>query len=251
MWQGFRCSNGEDKNRVMSAKANATKTRTRPKISRDAGMLALRDPLPETTFRQMLCRERKRSERSRKPLLLMLVDHKSSGPQQESDAGLERVASVLCAGMRETDLVGWFESGQVLGAIFTELGNSDFNEAAKIISGKVTAQLQRSFRPGHLAEFQISFYAFPEGWSGDGSRRQIERVLYPDVFEAKRANRTRLLMKRAIDIIGSMCALMICSPLFLVLAILIKLTSKGPVLFRRERIGQYGAPFQFLKFRSM
>lgn len=235
----------------MSAKANATKIKTRPEVDRKAGLLALGDPLPETTFRQMLCRERKRSERSRKPLLLMLVDHGKSGRQYESDAGLERVASVLCAGMRETDLVGWYESGHVLGAIFTELGNSDLNQAAKTIAEKVTAQLQRSFRPVQLSEFQISFYAFPEGWNGDRSRREIEPALYPDLFEAKKARKIRLIVKRAMDIIGSAFALTILSPLFLALAILIKLTSKGSVLFRQERIGQYGAPFQFLKFRSM
>ncbi|MBZ5502719.1 MAG: sugar transferase [Acidobacteriia bacterium] len=53
------------------------------------------------------------------------------------------------------------------------------------------------------------------------------------------------------DILGSTCALVACTPLFVVLAILIKLTSKGPILFRQERIGRYGTTFQFLKFRSM
>jgi lipopolysaccharide/colanic/teichoic acid biosynthesis glycosyltransferase len=53
------------------------------------------------------------------------------------------------------------------------------------------------------------------------------------------------------DIAGSFVALVILVLPFGVLAFLIKLTSKGPVLFRQERIGQYGVPFKFLKFRSM
>jgi lipopolysaccharide/colanic/teichoic acid biosynthesis glycosyltransferase len=46
-------------------------------------------------------------------------------------------------------------------------------------------------------------------------------------------------------------ALILLTPLFLVLAIIIKMTSKGPILFRQQRVGQFGARFEFLKFRSM
>jgi lipopolysaccharide/colanic/teichoic acid biosynthesis glycosyltransferase len=59
------------------------------------------------------------------------------------------------------------------------------------------------------------------------------------------------MIKRAMDVVGSTSALLACSPLFLVLAVIIRMTSKGPVFFRQERIGQYGKPFVFLKFRSM
>ena len=49
------------------------------------------------------------------------------------------------------------------------------------------------------------------------------------------------------DVVLSAFALPGLSPLFLVLAVIIKLTSKGPVFFRQERIGQYGVPFVFLE----
>jgi lipopolysaccharide/colanic/teichoic acid biosynthesis glycosyltransferase len=58
-------------------------------------------------------------------------------------------------------------------------------------------------------------------------------------------------MKRAMDIAGSLIALVLLSPLLLVIVLTIKLTSKGPVFFRQKRVGQYGVPFVFLKFRSM
>jgi lipopolysaccharide/colanic/teichoic acid biosynthesis glycosyltransferase len=58
-------------------------------------------------------------------------------------------------------------------------------------------------------------------------------------------------MKRAVDLTGSLIALVLLSPLFLGVALAIKLTSKGPVFFRQKRIGQYGVPFVFWKFRSI
>jgi lipopolysaccharide/colanic/teichoic acid biosynthesis glycosyltransferase len=75
--------------------------------------------------------------------------------------------------------------------------------------------------------------------------------LYPDLWDACEKKRVSLVTKRIIDVIGSACALILLSPIFLVLAILIKLTSSGPVFFRQERVGQFGVPFIFLKFRSM
>ena len=58
-------------------------------------------------------------------------------------------------------------------------------------------------------------------------------------------------MKRTMDITGSLVALVLFSPVSLAIALAIKWTSKGPVLFRQKRVGQYGVPFVFLKFRSM
>ena len=57
--------------------------------------------------------------------------------------------------------------------------------------------------------------------------------------------------KRAIDIVLSLLALIILSPLLLVTAIAIKLTSPGPVLFKQQRLGLHGKEFTIYKFRSM
>jgi lipopolysaccharide/colanic/teichoic acid biosynthesis glycosyltransferase len=53
------------------------------------------------------------------------------------------------------------------------------------------------------------------------------------------------------DVLGSACALILLSPLFVLIALAIKLTSKGPVFFRQERLGKYGKRFRLVKFRSM
>lgn len=60
-----------------------------------------------------------------------------------------------------------------------------------------------------------------------------------------------LLVKEAIDRLGALAGLILFSPLFLVVAVVIKLTSPGPVIFRQQRAGRHGRPFTMYKFRSM
>ena len=60
-----------------------------------------------------------------------------------------------------------------------------------------------------------------------------------------------ILLKRSSDVIGSVSALLLTLPLQGVIALLIKLTSPGPVLFKQERMGLDGKPFMMLKFRTM
>jgi Undecaprenyl-phosphate glucose phosphotransferase len=60
-----------------------------------------------------------------------------------------------------------------------------------------------------------------------------------------------LLAKRLMDIFGSAAALLIFSPIMVLIAVIIRMTSRGPALFRQERMGLDGSSFQCLKFRSM
>jgi lipopolysaccharide/colanic/teichoic acid biosynthesis glycosyltransferase len=209
--------------------------------------------LSQANFRRMLCRERKRSERSRKHLLLMLIDGKATDNLREEVAFLHQVAACLNESMRETDLAGWFEEDSVFGVIFTELGQTDIKLAMNVIQTKVTACLQRSFQASQLNKILVSFYAFPDGWEGNGNGQghSVNPALYPDLFETEKKKKLSLGIKRAMDIVGGSVALVAASPLFLGLAIAIKFSSRGPVFFRQERVGQYGVRFKFLKFRSM
>jgi undecaprenyl phosphate N,N'-diacetylbacillosamine 1-phosphate transferase len=58
-------------------------------------------------------------------------------------------------------------------------------------------------------------------------------------------------MKRLLDIVLSLLAVVILLPVFVVIAIAIKLNGKGPVVFKQERVGKNGKPFTFYKFRTM
>jgi lipopolysaccharide/colanic/teichoic acid biosynthesis glycosyltransferase len=57
--------------------------------------------------------------------------------------------------------------------------------------------------------------------------------------------------KRGLDVVGSGLGLLLLSPLFLLVALLVKASSAGPVFFRQVRVGQFEKPFRILKFRSM
>lgn len=80
------------------------------------------------------------------------------------------------------------------------------------------------------------------------SLRTEEVRKYYDVLKKKQAS---LFFKRVFDIVVSTIMLVLLCPIFLILAILIKLDSKGPVFYRQVRVTQYGRHFRIFKFRTM
>ncbi|MET0795626.1 MAG: sugar transferase [Polyangiaceae bacterium] len=64
-------------------------------------------------------------------------------------------------------------------------------------------------------------------------------------------SKRELALKRAFDVAAATAGLLVSSPVLVTAAVLVKLSSPGPVLFQQERIGRGGRPFRLLKFRSM
>lgn len=86
-------------------------------------------------------------------------------------------------------------------------------------------------------------------WENLPREMQTEEVRkYYDILKKKRLS---LFAKRVFDIAVSLVLLVILAPFFLVLAIAIKIDSKGPVFYRQVRVTQYGERFRIFKFRSM
>ncbi len=86
------------------------------------------------------------------------------------------------------------------------------------------------------------------------SRPYTEDLMGLPVINIRNVPLTRLsnrACKRALDLVGAVVGLILSSPLLLVIAVLVKATSKGPVIFMQERIGQHNKPFHMYKFRSM
>jgi len=71
------------------------------------------------------------------------------------------------------------------------------------------------------------------------------------VFRATPELSWAMLVKTVMDRVGALCGLIVLSPIFLIIGVLVKLTSPGPVFFRQDRAGLHGKPFKMWKFRSM
>ncbi len=86
------------------------------------------------------------------------------------------------------------------------------------------------------------------------SSKQIEKVgTIPliNVHSTPLDSRFNAFLKRTVDIIGSICLIILTSPIMLAAIIGVKLSSPGPILFKQERVGKMGRKFKMLKFRSM
>jgi lipopolysaccharide/colanic/teichoic acid biosynthesis glycosyltransferase/GGDEF domain-containing protein len=87
-----------------------------------------------------------------------------------------------------------------------------------------------------------------------GGAVDVALVTWPisiELLTYEQARRLQLKLKRAMDVLGSLFGIALFGPLMLFIALLIKITSPGPILFRQRRLGFLGNPFTFLKFRSM
>jgi exopolysaccharide biosynthesis polyprenyl glycosylphosphotransferase len=207
--------------------------------------------LAEDVFRRIFCWERKRAERSGRCFLLMLVHVESILHANQSERALSEIVSALSSSTREADLAGWYRAGAMLGVIFTEFREGDRKAMESLTSAKVTASLRSRLTPEQLEKMHISFHFFPETEDKSGLSQPADAELYPDLFERDEERRFSRFVKRSMDIAGSLATLILCSPLLVLISVAIKLTSKGPILFKQERVGRYGSRFTFLKFRSM
>ena len=181
-------------------------------------------------------------------MLLEATNHQSL---EKDRAALDCVLSSLLSSSRDTDVVGWYKDGNTVGAMFTGLVVDDKNSILNTILTRVSSTLREELTFDQFNQVSISLHFFPDDWDHDNSGRPSNPALYPDLLSNDKGKRPLLIMKRTIDIIGSAMLATLCSPLCLIIALAIKATSKGPVLFRQQRVGQYGQSFTFLKFRSM
>jgi lipopolysaccharide/colanic/teichoic acid biosynthesis glycosyltransferase len=210
-----------------------------------------RTVLNEDMFLRMISLERKRSERSCKPFLLMLLDMGKTVPSGHDSKVLGKILSALTLTTRETDLIGWYRADSVVGVMFTEVSIEDRTAILSIMMTRVSETLRHHLSFEMFSRISISFHLFPEEWNQEGLQRPSNPMLYPDLARRDDSKKGLAAVKRVMDVMGSLAALIAFAPFFLLIAALVKLTSKGPVFFRQQRIGQHGVPFTFLKFRSM
>lgn len=211
--------------------------------------LRQRSSVSENEFLRFLCLERKRSERSDKPFLVMLVEGGALFAAGGRDSVPARLVEALLSSTRDTDLVGWYKTGSIMAVLFTEIAD-DPSVAMNVLLAKFTGLVSALIPAEQESHVKISIHMFPEPPNGDSTRKS-DLTFYPEVTRSMQSDATSSGLKRAIDLLGSAMALVLLSPVLLLVAIAVRLTSKGPVLIRQSRVGQYGRNFTLLKFRSM
>jgi lipopolysaccharide/colanic/teichoic acid biosynthesis glycosyltransferase len=207
--------------------------------------------LAEATFHALLTHERRRAERSRKPFVLMLIEMHALHAKSVGAVFSERVKSAIAGATRETDLLGWYEEGRILAVIFAELNVEENSPVAELLRSKIETVLLDSVGMKAAARIVITTHVFPESWNQNGTERPADLKLYPDLSQKTSKKRLPIVVKRGIDVLVSSLLLLILSPILAAIALAIKLTSKGPVIFEQERLGQFGMKFNCLKFRTM
>jgi lipopolysaccharide/colanic/teichoic acid biosynthesis glycosyltransferase len=203
---------------------------------------------PVASFREKLLQERRRAERSNKPLVVMILDTEYICDLDSTGEIAESLGEGINTSVRGTDICGLLKEGTLIGVILTEVEADKIEAAKRIVAKKTRERLTAVLNVEMVSRITISFRVYPEASAGNGT---FDLTFYPELTSRSGVKLGGEILKRFLDILGSMCGLILFSPFFVMLPVLIKLTSKGPVLFCQDRIGRNGRRFKLIKFRSM
>ena len=189
--------------------------------------------LDAALFTTAITREQKRVDRSDKAFAVLTVEL-TDGRSAEL---MREAAAAISSGTRGSDSIGWLEQDQAIGVLLTEMRELNFAQLVSVES-RIRGELATFVGAPDFRRFAVRLHVHT-------SARRAAR--------AARSPRARVhdVLKRTLDLIGSISLLTVLSPLLLLIAAVVKLTSTGPVLFRQERVGQGMKPFRMLKFRTM
>ena len=215
---------------------------------------APRTILGQATFSERLLKERVRCDRSGANFCLLIFE---SADASEADQRIHQIGDIISEQLRITDELGCLETG-VLGAILTDTSV----EGAWTVARKVVKLL-----PEEISPPRASVYSYPTDSTAGGdtgnNRGSTPTSSDPEADTSESGNQqdseplqrffTQQLSwhQRLRDVLAAASGLLLLSPLLLAITAAVKLTSRGPVLFRQQRTGLAGQPFTILKFRTM
>ena len=142
--------------------------------------------LNEEAFHRLISLERRRTERSRKPFLLMLLDMGDHIPSEGTVKILGKMADALSLSTRETDVAGWYKSDCVVGVMFTEIGIEDRNSIVSTMIARLSATLRTDLSLEQFNQISVSFHLFPEEWNHDEPQASEQSNALPRFVQASR-----------------------------------------------------------------
>jgi len=200
----------------------------------------------EAEFTRHLYLERRRAERYQRSLLLVLMDGTGIPDPPARAAAFRGLIQGMADLLRDTDVLGWYGRDTVLGILLPDLEHAD-QALIRSVFGKFSGLMESSLGAALASRVELTVHAFPDPLRLSGEATDF--TLYPEL-----QGKTNLMLqglKRSLDVCLSLPALLLLSPLLALLAVAVKCSSRGPVLFRQARLGQYARPFIFLKLRTM
>jgi lipopolysaccharide/colanic/teichoic acid biosynthesis glycosyltransferase len=187
--------------------------------------------------------ERARTERNGRTFSLVVL---TLADEDWRNGGVPRLASILDRRLRITDSAGHLPDG-CIGVVLPDTPR----DGAWTVAGDVHEQYATD---GHSLSCEV--YTYPEEvWQRNGTRHanhRRERILVRKArpFESLFV-KPLPCWKRALDMSVALLALVLLSPVLLLAAIAVRLSSPGPIIFRQWRSGRGGRPFVMFKFRTM
>lgn len=204
------------------------------------------------SFRSAITRERKRTERSGLAIVLVMINIGDFGQDSHSLEIWNGVAAGLSAVKSEIDIVGWFEQGAVMGLLTLDVQTSELASVCKEVETKIRKELTGRFEPHMTENVSLRLRVYPEPIrSEEEASRSIDFYLFPELHERSIRSMGYEPVKRGLDILCSLTLLILLAPVLAAVALAVKLTSRGPAIFRQVRIGQMMKPFLICKFRTM
>ena len=147
-----------------------------------------REVLNEEAFQRMIAIERKRTERSRKPFLLMLLDAGNHQASEKNGKALDSIVPALLSSTRETDVIGWYKDRTYSWRDLYRSFGDDKNSILSTILTRVSTTLRDKLTFEQFNQVSISFHFFPDDWDHDISGRPSNPALYPDFRAATTAD---------------------------------------------------------------
>ncbi len=207
--------------------------------------------LDDAVFEDVLMRERKRADRSDRPCVLLVLELQrgdavigntfKTGPEQA-------VIDALAAVMRKTDVAGRIGAGAIA-VLLPGACASSVDRVRERFADRLRQELARRSNLEIADRLSIRIHVSPEPAIADADQAAPADPIARPLRTSRRA--VAGAIKRGLDIAGSATLLVLLSPLFLLIALLVKLKSRGPVIYEQTRVGQNMKPFTMLKFRTM
>ncbi|HMS82091.1 MAG TPA: sugar transferase [Nitrospira sp.] len=208
--------------------------------------------MDEAVFRKTITKERRRAERSGRTLVLLLARIRDT-VEEDREGALLVGAKVFAEHKMEIDTIGWFEAGRTIGLLMPEMDSDDVSATCDRLKVECVDAIVRAVGCRAYDAVAIDLRRYPES---DGESEYVpdlmDPFLYPELSPDPGASGGRTpLLKRGMDVVLSALFLTLLSPLFIVLAMMVKCSSRGPIFFRQVRVGHMMKPFVMYKFRTM